>query len=400
MANEVQKAQYALMAALNPEQFIEMAIQQGFTPQEMMQGMPTFRGASGEAIPPAQSANLTPPTPGPPAINLFDPVPPAWLPQPTPDPWSGVPPQVGPQAGGPVPVSPAMGNPGEVGAAARGAQPAPMGLPSVVLPNKMPDILEMAAGGLGGLAAKYLEPGAVDPMHRPPVANQIPAMGNPGEVSAAAVPGVPPRPVQPPPSMQPVMVNPPNGILTDPSVMAMAPDPSANAGLVPQTGVDPLTAAMGLAGTIFPPLGDLGPPPAAAAPPPGAPGAPAVTPTPSFSMAMFGGQPTVSTPPPPPPPVSAGLKPVSHAGVDTTSASKPTVASGSPKDTKKEDDPFDMLSKVGSITRGSGGGAGGRPSSAGVSRGQIQAGEITELLAKLLQPAQYTPGFIPYGKLF
>lgn len=474
MANELEKARFALLAALQPDQFIDLAVAQGFTPQQMSKGIPNFTPKMGPAAKKAataaaQPAPATPSTPpGPPkALQLLmglqgqmpgAPPPPVQMPpgvatQPgaigslkappgagaipgmpgidinallragaglspggttAPITTTGAPPpplREPVMSQGPVPQIPPQGVPPDVPPQLR----AMIGLPAQVqqptalqLPPRMPDVVDMGAGALGGVAAKALAPS--------PIGGPL-GVTPPPQQSMGAIPSTPPRAVPPlsqiatPPTSilsllglggGPTLPAPAGGIMDDPSVAAMSPDQSAVSSGLPAGGQDPTQALAGLAGTIFPPLpGGLSNPGVASVPPP--PVRVGLGLPPPMTPAVAG-----AVPPPPPPgttpavtPVATGprLRPVSSAPVETGATTKEPPSTGSPEERKAT---FDALASVGKAGLGGGRGGVGRgaPGSAGVRAPNIQSGELLDLILKSLKPADYSPGYIPYGKLF
>lgn len=442
MANNTLKAQMAIMAALSPEQFIEMAVQQGFTPENLAKstGLTPPTGAGPNSMADQIDRNMqpvasmgAPPASGNTPIPMkpsTDPTvsvarnfvqPPGAPPPPVYTGLTTAPPMAGPT--GPSPtleslmgIAPQMGAPPIAGAVQPGANPQPGNLgslvapnaatampaplsPSVAMPQKVLDVVELMAGALGGVGANMFPPtqsagfmGAPPTGALPP---QAPAMGNPGEVSPVAMAGVQNG------FVQPTIPAPQQGIgdaLTaeaamNPEAAAAANSPSALSG----TGIPPWLFSLNIAPDNplgLPPTGGTSAGPnvsqfdlmSGVIPPPQNAG---VTP-PVLPPAT-----PVVTPPPPPVETSTGptLKPTTSAGVEVVSPEKDTPASGKPT--------LDALAAVGKTFGKSGRGGGGdsRPGSAGVRTGAIQQGELLELIMKgLLKPGQYSPGFIPMGK--
>lgn len=377
MADNSARAQALMMMVLNPEQFIEMATQQGFTVDQFKQKA----GVNGKlpwetegAARDAQSA----------ALDKL-----------------AVPPMGAPPSSGNV-KTPMLPNPDPTVSVARNAMP-PMGAPP--LPNGLnlttappvagptgpsPALLEMM--GLNPNMGAPPMAGAMPPVQPPPppfmgapptgqLPPQIPAMGNPGEVSPEAMAAMP---------------APQTGIME--SLFGFlggrpTPTPNSRAGVLAESGT-------GWAPNIPPPP----------TPPEIGAGlsAPGILPAPGPNLTqadlMMGplGQPApyITPPPPPPevPPSGPALKPVSSAGVEAVNADKDTPSEGSPE-TKKSS--WDALAAVGKSMGGSGGSGGRAPSpgNAGVHFGNIQQGELVDLLMKtMMKPGMYTPGFIPFGK--
>lgn len=402
--NDMLKAQFALMAALDPEKFIDMAVQQGFKPEDLAKstGLPPPKGPANytDGLAKQIDKNMQP-------IAQMGAPPTGQLP----------PPQV-PTAPVPTGPSPALmqmmgispqGQPPGVGFnTVPPAAPTPPGAmgPQLPLPTGPTPSLQM----MMGMGQQMGAPPPPVPM-APPV--NIPAQGAPPEINPQLAAMVAGRPA----STQPLAPPADNGMFVDPSVAAMTPDPSTLAGTIPAPPADVAKGAWNIASTLLP---------LQQSPTPPAPGPnisqsdlfngmrPPVTPAtvggmPQQPAGMVVGAPEMLPPEPTTPATSpnvsqfdlmtgagAGKVPVSKAGVQTADSKVKIDAAKAKADAKST---YDALASVGgSMARG--GSGRGAPGSAGVHGGQIQPGEITDLLMKLLQPAQYNPGFIPYGKLF
>jgi translation initiation factor IF-2 len=458
----IEKAQFALLAALSPEQFIEMAVKQGFKPEDLAKstGLPPPKsrypqGQENQAdtgIPPSwlaealhgpvQTMGAPPPSTSPPvsppseaeraagfdaALAKTAAPPMGASPIPAPFQRNAIPPMgnpgqvdpallgmitgapMAPPTGALPPPPPQMAGPGQLNSliapnAAQGIPQVPLvelpPAPQVQLPKTTPDVVDMAAGALGGLADQYLNPPQVPMMGAPPTGQlppQAPAMGNPGEVSPEVLAAV--------------------GAMPAPQAPGIVPNPNEAISGNALSNIVPPDSELGKIIQNFPGLAGMLPPTSAAGQlfgaTPGTPTGPgaglsaAYPPAPSQNVVDLTGvtggplppkvpQGLAAIPPPVPPTeqqAAPTLKPISSATTETAEATKDTPSEGKP------DKFLDALSKVQSPFGGKGGGGrGGAPGSGGVRGGTIQQGELLDLLLKSLRQASYTPGFIPYGK--